>query len=161
MRKVPAKYLAWLLWTVFMGLLASIILIQHFFIPALATDLLMTDLAIVAAFAAMATTGTVIVSKYPSNPIGWLLLVSPLAASAASAAELYAQYAVNFRPGALPGGGVAGLVSNALWIVFLAPMTFLLLLFPGKAKCLGFGAARPRRDLMDQSLVSFQVLSGL
>ena len=131
MKKVPAKYLAWFLWTVSMGLWAFIILVVHFLVPSIGQELLAVDIMFVLAFTAMATTGTIVVSRLPGNPIGWLLLVIPLVAITAETASIYAEYAVHVRPEALPGGAVTALVSNALWIVFLASMAFLVLLFPG------------------------------
>ena len=127
-----AKYLAWFLWTVFMGLVAFMILVTHFLVPSLAMDPLAVDITIVVTFAAMATTGAIVSSRHPGNPIGWLLLFSPLAALAASVAnDIYAQYTVHVRPGALPGGVAAVLVGNALWFAFFGQLVFLMLLFPG------------------------------
>ena len=131
MNQVSAKYLAWFLWAVIMGLTAVIILVEHYLVPSLASDSLPVDLVFVLALAALATIGTVVVSKLPGNPIGWLLLVVPFAIWSAETATIYAQYAVHIRPDSIPGGLVVGLVANALWVASLMPMAFLVLLFPG------------------------------
>ncbi len=131
MKKVPAKSLAWFLWTVFVALAAFIILVEHFLVPSIGQELLVVDMLFIVALTAMATTGTIVASRLPGNPIGWLLLVISLAPATAETALIYAEYTVNVRPEALPGGLVAGLVSSTLWIVFLGAMAFLILLFPG------------------------------
>ena len=117
-----------------MGMAAIIIVVPHFLVPSLQQDPqdpLAVDIVLVLALAAMATTGAIVGSRNRGNPIGWLLLVMPLAAAGASFSnDIYAQYTVHIRPVALPGGVPAVLVGNALWFVFLGQLVFLTLLFP-------------------------------
>jgi hypothetical protein len=128
--KIPARYLARFLLVVSMGLAAVLILVPHFIVPSLSQDPLSGDIAATVALVAMAVMGTIVVSRYQSHPIGWLLMFLPLTVGVASFTILYAQYALNVRPGALPGGALVGLLSNSLWIAFFGQILFLVLLFP-------------------------------
>ena len=110
MKKGLAKLLAWFLWTLLLALVAFIILVEHFLVPSIGQDPLVVDIWFIVVLIAMATTGTIVVSRLPGNPIGWLLLAIPLDVGSAETAYIYAQYAVNVRPEALPGGLIAGLV---------------------------------------------------
>ena len=130
MKKGTTKFLAWALWTIFLALAAFIMLVEHVLVPSIATTPLLVDLAFILAITAMATTGAIVAWRLPRNPIGWLLMATPFTAVTAEAAYIYAQYTVYVRPEALPGGSVAGLVSNTLWGLFLGPMVLLVLLFP-------------------------------
>ena len=131
MRKLPAQYLAWFLWAVLLALFAVYILVVHFLVPSLQQAALVADIVFIVSLAALATTGAVVVSRYPGNPIGWLLLFATLAAAVAGGTEIYAQYTVHVRPGALPGGVVAALLPLPFWFVFFGQLTFVVLLFPG------------------------------
>ncbi len=130
MKNRAAKFLAWLLWAAFWAQAAFIILVEHFLVPSIGQEVLVVDLLFVLAAAAMATTGTIVVSRLPGNPVGWLLLAAALAPFLAETALVYAQYTLRIRPDALPGGLVAGLISQNLWMVFLGSIIFLALLFP-------------------------------
>ena len=131
MKAVPAPYIAWSLWTASMGLVTLVLLVEHLFVPSIAQQPFLADVAIIVAFAAMATTGALVGSRNPRNPIGWLLLLGPAAAALAELAFIYAQYTIHVRPGVLPAGELVGLVSLPLWFVFFAQLPFLMLLFPG------------------------------
>jgi hypothetical protein len=75
--------------------------------------------------------GLLIALRRPGNSIGWLFLVGGLAAQAEDALLGYATYGLIEAPGSLPGGEVAGVVADTLWIPSIAAgLTLLLLLFP-------------------------------
>jgi hypothetical protein len=73
-----------------------------------------------------------ILRSQPRNRIGWLLMaIALLWALCGSAADAYARLADRNDPGALPGAGVAALLSTLVWVPGVGLMgTFLLLLFP-------------------------------
>jgi signal transduction histidine kinase len=72
--------------------------------------------------------GAVLALKRPSNPLGWLMLaigfvwVLPF--------ELYADYALHVRRGAVPGGAYALAIAGPGWVPFIGLSGFMLLLFP-------------------------------
>ncbi len=73
-----------------------------------------------------------ILRSQPRNRIGWLLMAIALVwALCGSVADAYARFAVRTEPEALPGAGVAALMSALVWVPGVGMMgTFLLLLFP-------------------------------
>ena len=80
---------------------------------------------------AMATVGAVVASRRPENPIGWLMLSFPVIGATAEAIAIYARYAIHANPGALPGGEIAGLLTNSMWtIAYALTLPFITLLFP-------------------------------
>jgi hypothetical protein len=80
------------------------------------------------------TVGALIVSRRPSNRIGWLFLWSPLLLAfggSGNLADQYALYTFVTRPGALPAGVLVVLLGLITQIAgFLPLVTFLPLLFP-------------------------------
>jgi hypothetical protein len=58
-----------------------------------------------------AMVGTVLTSRQPRHPVGWLLLVFGFSGVVAVALDLYAHYALRFRPGEVPAGGAAAMVA--------------------------------------------------
>ncbi|CAN5535950.1 hypothetical protein BH24ACT26_BH24ACT26_09590 [soil metagenome] len=83
------------------------------------------------AFVAVGSVGSLIAARRPDNRIGWLLIGIMLAMSITFVGDGYAAYALETRPGFLPGGAWAGWVSNWLWLPAIASfLSFLPLLFP-------------------------------
>jgi hypothetical protein len=79
---------------------------------------------------ALAAVGTVVASRLPRNPIGWLLCGSGLATLLLADAELYVVLEYRIDHGMLPLGPAA-----AFWVYALWPLAFLigtpvLVLFP-------------------------------
>lgn len=75
--------------------------------------------------------GTAIALRHPRNAIGWLLIAGGLGAQLEDAALGYATFTLRKEPGALPGGDVAALIADSIWIPSMAvAMSLLLLLFP-------------------------------
>jgi signal transduction histidine kinase len=72
--------------------------------------------------------GAVLALKRPSNPLGWLMLAIGLVW--ALPFELYANYALHVRHGAVPGGAYALAISGPGWVPFIGLSGFMLLLFP-------------------------------
>jgi signal transduction histidine kinase len=84
---------------------------------------LVTDLA-------LPLVGFVLASRRPANPIGWLFLAGGLALALRSFAHHYGLYALVAAPGSLPWGRAAMWVSNWIWVIPLAMLAFVFLLFP-------------------------------
>src|SRR4029453_18458575 len=92
---------------------------------------LLSDLINAAIFIAMAVIGTVIASRQPQNPIGWLLQGTTGLVAVGFVADEYARYTYLTNPGALPGGQWAVWFGFWVWVVGIGAMvTFLFLLFP-------------------------------
>lgn len=79
---------------------------------------------------AFSLVGTLIVSRYPRHPIGWIYCIAGLMVGLTAFTTGYAQYA-EMVPGILPSGGLASAISDISFVVgFMLPITFGLLLFP-------------------------------
>ena len=83
-------------------------------------------IAFVLAFTAV---GVVVARREPRNPMGWLLIVVPLAVQAGSIGPAYAYLDYTFHHGTLPLGPVALLVSAA-WEYAIVLVPLVILLFP-------------------------------
>jgi hypothetical protein len=79
---------------------------------------------------AIPVTGFVLASRRPQNRIGWLALAAGLTLGLSSFADQYGQRALVAAPGSLPAGPAALWVSEWIWLVSLALVAFLFLLFP-------------------------------
>jgi hypothetical protein len=74
--------------------------------------------------------GFVLASRRPGNRIGWLALAAALTLGLRSFADQYEQRALVAAPGSLPAGLWALWVSTWIWLIALAMVAFLFLLFP-------------------------------
>jgi hypothetical protein len=74
--------------------------------------------------------GFVLASRRPGNRIGWLALAAALTLGLRSFADQYEQRALVAVPGSLPSGLWALWVSTWIWLIALAMVAFLFLLFP-------------------------------
>jgi hypothetical protein len=74
--------------------------------------------------------GFVLVSRRPQNRIGWLALAAGLTLGLRSFADQYEQHALVAAPGSWPAGAAALWVSTWIWLIALALVAFLFLLFP-------------------------------
>ena len=80
---------------------------------------------------AFALVGALVASRLPTNPIGWICLTIGLAMMLGGAADEYSVYALQTRPGSLPGGMYMAWLQNWAWIPAVGLMgTFTILLFP-------------------------------
>jgi hypothetical protein len=80
---------------------------------------------------AFALVGALISSRLPTNPIGWICLAIGLILALEAVADGYHVYALQTRPGSLPGGEYMAWLGNWTWVpaMFLIG-TFMVLLFP-------------------------------
>ena len=74
--------------------------------------------------------GAIIASRLPNQPIGWICCAIGFIAAVDHFAGEYAVYAVLARSEALPGSQAMLWLQSWLWMLFVGPLVFLLLLFP-------------------------------
>lgn len=91
---------------------------------------LAANLPILLAFAAFATIGALLVSRFHRHPTGWIFVTIGLGTALASLAQQYAIYALFTEPGSLPAGVAMAWLGGWLWIGSMATLVFVLLLFP-------------------------------
>jgi hypothetical protein len=87
--------------------------------------------AVLLAWVSSATVGTVLASRRPRHPVGWLLLGVALAVALSILVEAYAKYGLVVRPGSLPGARyLAGFAVLSFTMIWLSCAGFVLLLTP-------------------------------
>src|SRR5215831_10101302 len=74
--------------------------------------------------------GFVLASRRPGNCVGWLLLVGSLALGLGGFASAYALHALVADPGSLPAGRAAAWLSSWIWVIAIAVLAFVFMLFP-------------------------------
>ncbi len=79
---------------------------------------------------AVPVTGFVLASRRPENRIGWLFLVAGLALGVSGFSNQYALRALVADRGSWPAGQVFAWLSNWTWVIAVAALAFLFLLFP-------------------------------
>jgi signal transduction histidine kinase len=78
---------------------------------------------------AVPVVGFVLVSRRPANRIGWLFLAAGLGLGLAFSRQ-YALRVLVAAPGSWPAGRVFGWLSNWIWVIPIAMLAFVFLLFP-------------------------------
>ena len=79
---------------------------------------------------AVPAVGLVLASRRPANRIGWLFLTAGAALGLGGFLSAYGQHTLIAAPGSLPGGRAAMWLSNWVWVIPFAALSFLFLLFP-------------------------------
>src|SRR5579862_5044924 len=79
---------------------------------------------------AVPVTGFVLASRRPENRIGWLFLVAGAALGLSGFSFPYALHVLVADRGSRPVGQVFGWLSNWTWVIAVAALAFLFLLFP-------------------------------
>src|SRR5215470_14576737 len=74
--------------------------------------------------------GFVLASRRPGNCVGWLLLVGSVALGLGGFASAYALHALVADPGSLPAGRAAAWLSSWIWVIAIAVLAFVFMLFP-------------------------------
>src|SRR4029077_12093594 len=74
--------------------------------------------------------GVLLVLRRPENRIGWLFLLVGLVLGIGQFAGAYAAHALLVDPGSVPGGNLAGWISNVLWPLPFSALVLLFLWFP-------------------------------
>ncbi len=81
-------------------------------------------------FPVLPAMGAVLANRRPENPIGWLFLASGLGLAISAFAHGYGDYAIDARPGSLPGAGFVTWWGWTGWVSFALLAVFVPLLFP-------------------------------
>src|SRR6266699_2493729 len=127
MSKRTAFWLAWFTWVLYVIIAIITLLLQFKDDPSSWLND-MFDALILLAFA---TVGSLVASRRPENPIGWLFCISTLLWALGSLLQEYTTYALITVPGSLQAGALMGIIGHWIggigWFLML---TFLLLLFP-------------------------------
>jgi signal transduction histidine kinase len=79
---------------------------------------------------AVPVVGFVLASRRPKNRIGWVFLAVGLTLGVSSFSTAYALRALVAAPGSLPAGRAVAWLSNWSWVITIAMLAFVFLLFP-------------------------------
>jgi hypothetical protein len=127
LRSRTAFWLAWCTWVVFVVVAAVSLIFQIKNAPSAWLSDAFTSLILLA----LVTVGSLIASRRPQNPIGWIFCAGALLSVLGIGLVEYTVYALITAPGSLPAGALLGVFGGAFrgmaWFIIL---TFLLLLFP-------------------------------
>lgn len=127
MSKRPAFWLAWFTCALYLVIGGVTLLLQIKDDPSSWLNDLFGALILLA----FATVGSLIASRRPQNPIGWLFCISTLLWALGSLLQEYTIYALITDPGSLPSGALAGVIGHLITSIgFFLMLTFGLLLFP-------------------------------
>jgi hypothetical protein len=107
-------------------------------VPASLTGWTVSNISMQLVNMAAVGAGFVLASRRPENRIGWLFLVAGLALGLSGFSRQYALHALVAAPGSWPAGRAAAWLFNVIWMIPVAMLAFILLLFPT-------GHARSRR----------------
>ena len=113
----------------FAGALALIFVDRHL-VPAGLSGWDFSDVFGGVANLAVPAVGFVLASWRPANRVGWLFLVAGLALALGGVADAYGLHALVAAPGSLPAGRAVAWVSGWIWVIPLAMLAFVFLLFP-------------------------------
>jgi hypothetical protein len=104
--------------------------VDRHLVPASLADWTVSNVSGQVVNMAVPVTGFVLASRRPENRIGWLFLVAGLALGLSGFSNPYALHALVADRGSLPAGPVFAWLSNWIWIIAVAALAFLFLLFP-------------------------------
>ena len=104
--------------------------VDRHLVPASLTGWTVSNISQQVVNMAVPVTGFVLASRRPANRIGWLFLVAGVALGLSGFSNQYALHALVADQGSLPAGRVFAWLSNWLWVIPVAMLAFLFLLFP-------------------------------
>ncbi len=107
-------------------------------VPASSTGWTVSNISGQVVNAAVVVVGFVLATRRPGNRIGWLFLAAGLAQGLSGFSNQYALHALVADPGSWPAGRAAAWLFNVIWVIPVAMLAFVFLLFPT-------GHARSRR----------------
>jgi hypothetical protein len=108
----------------------ALVYVDRQLVPASLTGWTVSNISGQVVNAAVPIAGFVLVSRRPGNRIGWLFLVAGLALGLSAFSYQYALRALIAAPGSLPAGRASAWLANWTWVIPIAMLTFLFLLFP-------------------------------
>ena len=127
MSKRAAFWLAWFTWVLYV----IIAIVSLLFQMKESSSISLSDVFNVLVLLAFATVGSLIASRRPQNPIGWIFCISALLWALGDVLLQYNTYALITNPGSLPAGALLGVFGDwARGMGWFMVITFLLLLFP-------------------------------
>jgi signal transduction histidine kinase len=127
MSKRAAFWLAWFTWILYVVIAIVSLLFQMKNAPLELPSDLFAPLVLLA----FATVGSLIASRRPQNPVGWIFCISALLWTLGDLLLQYTTYAFITVPGSLPAGALLGVFGDwARGMGWFLVLTFLLLLFP-------------------------------
>jgi hypothetical protein len=99
-------------------------------VPASLTEWTVSGVSMRVVDAAVPIAGFILASRRPENRIGWLFLVAGLSLGISGFSDAYALHALVAHPGSWPAGRAFAWLSNWTWMIAVAMLAFLFLLFP-------------------------------
>jgi signal transduction histidine kinase len=99
-------------------------------LPADLTIWNFSDILDTATNLAVPVVGFVLASRRPANRVGWVFLVAGLGLGLGSFGRAYGLHALVAAPGSWPAGRAAAWLANWIWVIPIAMLAFLFLLFP-------------------------------
>jgi hypothetical protein len=112
--------------------------VDRHLLPASLTDWTVSNVSGQVVNMAVPVTGFVLASRRPENRIGWLFLVAGLGLGLLGFSDPYALHALVAERGSWPAGRAFAWLDDWIWVVPVAMLAFLFLLFPT-------GSVRSRR----------------
>jgi hypothetical protein len=79
---------------------------------------------------AVPVVGLVLASRQPANRVGWLFLAAALALGLGGFSAAYGLHALVADPGSWPAGRAFAWLSNWVWMIPIAMLAYIFLLFP-------------------------------
>jgi hypothetical protein len=104
--------------------------VNRHLVPASLTGWTVSNISAQVVNVAVPVAGFVLASRRPENRIGWLFLVAGLTLGLSGFSDQYALHALIAVPGSLPAGRAAAWLFNVIWMVPIAMLAFVFLLFP-------------------------------
>jgi hypothetical protein len=104
--------------------------VNRHLVPASLTGWTVSNISGQVVNAAVVVVGFVLATRRPGNRIGWLFLAAGLAQGLSGFSNQYALHALVADPGSWPAGRAAAWLFNVIWVIPVAMLAFVFLLFP-------------------------------
>jgi hypothetical protein len=104
--------------------------VDRHLVPASLTGWTVSNFSSQVVNVAVPVVGLVLASRRPENRIGWLFLAAGLALGLSGFSSSYALHALVAERGSLPAGRLFAWLANWVWVIAVAMLAFLFLLFP-------------------------------
>src|SRR5579859_1666796 len=108
----------------------SVLFVGRHLVPASLANWTVSNISGQLVNVAFPVAGFILASRRPENRIGWLFLVAGLALGLSGFSSSYALHALVADRGPVPAGRVSGWLSNWTWVIAVAALAYLFLLFP-------------------------------
>ena len=130
MTRRTIRWLAWGLWTLVLALLVFVFVLGALNDSAVTPEEFFLVPLVLLATMTSSTVGTLVASRQPRNPIGWLFLGLSLCVVLGVMGEDYPIYAIRTNPGSLPAPEWMLWVSGWTFGIAGAAVPLIILLFP-------------------------------